>query len=85
MKYCVFSVFKFLVQMSIIPYTFLHTLKKHIYSHACMPSPNTAGCTMLLGIDLVKGSGLSQVHISVCLFWAAYVRLHTGVLMDMSG
>lgn len=33
---------------------------------------------------LVKGSGLSQVHISVCVFWAAYVTLHTGVLMDMS-
>lgn len=43
-----------------------------------MPLRNTVGCTMLLRIDLVQGSGLSKTHDSVCLFWVTTAKLHTG-------
>lgn len=84
MEWRVISALMFLVQMAIISLvTFTHTLKHtFIHTHACLLR-NTVVFTKVLTIDLVQGSGLSQTHDLVCLFWVRTVTLHTGTLIDM--
>lgn len=59
-----------------------HTpLNTHSFTRIHGFAQHSARWTMLLGIDLVKGSGLRQTHN---LFWVTTVTLHIGTLMDLS-